>query len=366
MKKDKLKVGLLTVYYSNYGSYYQALALKRKIEEMGHECEVIHASIRGFCSYKYLLGILGEHILPDKIQSIFASKVPAFRIYKSLAHDMKQLNVSKILQNRKSISAKYDCIIVGSDELWSIEDTNMKYIRSYFGVGINTPIFSYATSGIALGNPSGKQLREICKGLSNFLCISVRDDATYKSINEFKKLLPEIPACQKCIDPTLLNPCFINQKHEKQDYVLIYGEDFEDNQIRKMVQFAREKRLKMIGISWKHNFFDGFVEPESADEFQSYFANSSYCFTSTFHGTVFSILNHRQFISFPTPKRVGKVSDLLQTLDLSDRLYDEGMQLTQLPDIDYLNVENKLSIMRQAGDTYLRRAFQLVEEQNDK
>lgn len=34
-----MKIGLMTVYYPNYGSYFQAIALKEQLEEMGHDAE---------------------------------------------------------------------------------------------------------------------------------------------------------------------------------------------------------------------------------------------------------------------------------------------------------------------------------------
>lgn len=55
-----MKIGLMTVYYPNYGSYFQAIALKEQLEEMGHDCELINATVRGKYIIKFCLGVLGK------------------------------------------------------------------------------------------------------------------------------------------------------------------------------------------------------------------------------------------------------------------------------------------------------------------
>lgn len=360
-----MKIGLMTVYYSNYGSYFQTLSLKKKFEDMGHQCDVINATIRGICIYKYVIGVLGEKILPQRFQNVIANKNSAFRIYKSLAKDIKNLDVTKIFQTKKTISKKYDCIVVGSDELWSVSNPEIKFIPAYFGDGITTNIFSYATSGIGMGNLSEFQKEKIIKGLTKFKNISVRDKVTYDRIMQFKNENPKIPSCQQCIDPTLLNPCFIKKAEKVEDYILVYGIDFDDKQKKQIIEFAKRKNLKIKGIAWKHDFFDEFVVAESANDFEMYFAKSRYCATSTFHGTVFSILNHKPFFAFPSIQRIGKVSDLLTTLNLSDRLCMNDISLSDFPAINYDEVENQLSKLRQNSNDYLNRVFHILEGKND-
>lgn len=333
--------------------------MKEKIEEMGHECNIINASIRGYRIYKYILAVYGERILPNFIQDRLSNLIPAFRIYKSLVNDIKKLNISPAFLSKKMLSKKYDCIIIGSDELWSVENPEMNYIPAYFGIGFDVPVFSYATSGISFGIPSGKRLYNIIQGLSKFLCISVRDDKTFRSISQLRNTNPQISKCVKCIDPTLLNPCFINTS-EEQDYILVYGVEFSEIQIKEIVSFSKKTGLKLIGISWKHDFCDEFALVNSANEFEILFSKSKFCITSTFHGTVFSILNHKQFIAFPTEKRLEKISDLLKLLNLSDRLYYDGMQISEMPDINYEAVEQILFHLRKESNQYLQSALRLA------
>lgn len=360
-----MKIGLITVYYSNYGSFFQTLALKRQIEQLGHECKVIHASIRGLKIYKFLIGMLGEKVIPQKIQEKIVQNNSEFRIYRSLVKDISELEVVDFFSSTKKLSKKYDCILIGSDELWSVGIPYMGYVPPYFGVGISAPLISYATSGVGMGKLSSNRKKEIGSALSNFCCLSVRDDVTKKKIESLRNEYPNICDPIKCIDPTLLNPCFLQPVEREEPYMLVYGIDFEQWQIDKIQQLAKEKSLKIIGISWKHDFFDEFGEITCAADFEKYFAKSSYCVVSTFHGTVFSILNHKPFLSFPSKARTDKIKDLLILLNLTDRFCMKETVISELPDIDYEQVEKQLHLLRQDSLNYLNYALACVEKKND-
>ena len=73
------------------------------------------------------------------------------------------------------------------------------------------------------------------------------------------------------------------------------------------------------------------------------FRNASYVLTGTFHGTVFSLLNHRQFVCFlKNPSRIQKVGSLLKEFGLSDRQCEgkaKNMLSTMKQPIDYEAVQ---------------------------
>lgn len=53
------------------------------------------------------------------------------------------------------------------------------------------------------------------------------------------------------------------------------------------------------------------------------FKNASYVVTGTFHGAVFSMLNHRQFACYLTnPSRIKKVTSLLEEFKLDKKHYE--------------------------------------------
>jgi hypothetical protein len=352
-----VKIGLMTVYYPNYGSYFQAIALKNHIENKGHSCELINATIRGKYIFKFCLGAMGESILPLWICQHIAKKNAAFRTYLSLAPDIKKLKISKPFKSLKKLSKEYDCILVGSDELWSASLWEMKYIPAYFGIGLRCPHFSYATSGASLNFTVKLPWHKIVKGLKSFEALSGRDEKTCNFIQAVTNR-----TCTKCLDPVLLNPYFIKRSNTAKNYLLVYGVEFSKSDINKIKTYAARHHLVIRGVSWKHEWFDEFYEITSPNDFLKQFSESMFCAVSTFHGAVFSILYHKPFAVFLTRQRAPKIFDLLKTLNLTFRIANRVSELGKLPEIDFSIVEERLCKLREESNNYLTNALEIMEK----
>lgn len=92
-------------------------------------------------------------------------------------------------------------------------------------------------------------------------------------------------------------------------------------------------------------------------EFLSLVKYAEHVYTDSFHGTVFSILFHKQFTVFERAHKAGKVSmnsritDLLKTFGLSDRLSNDALLTSQ--NIDYNQVEPILCKLRKESKDWL-------------
>ena len=85
--------------------------------------------------------------------------------------------------------------------------------------------------------------------------------------------------------------------------------------------------------------------------------NASYVVTATFHGTIFSILCKRQFVSCAS---LGyKIQDLLKRFELESRDSSESDNIIEMIDkeIDYDNVERLLKEKRKESMDYLTKAL---------
>lgn len=350
-----MKIGLLTVYFADYGSYFQAAALQKHLESMGHSCELIRDDRRALRSPRLALGKIGTAVLPKSVLRVIADHVDVYRSFLALKNDVDKLSVSPSALRIKALTKRYDCVIVGSDELWSATNRNTRFIPEYFGMDLSCPVISYATSGITLSDPSDAMMKRITEGLKTFRAIAVRDPITAEWVGKAVNRKIGI-----VLDPTLLNPFFIGKKTIGEPFALVYGEHFSEEQIAAMKAFAERENLLLYGVAWKHPWCDRNVEPASAAELQDYFKSCSYAFSSTFHGTIFSIVNHAQFASFATELRGKKVRCLLEQLRLSDRLYpDKSGGIPDAP-IDYDAVENTLRMQRIASQQYLEDALKNV------
>lgn len=348
-----MKIGILTVYFADYGSFLHATSLYKQLESMGYEVELIHESHRYFRSLKLFGSSIASQVFPVRINDLLRKKVTAYNTYCSLKEELDTVRIAPPALSRRNRYKKYDAVVIGSDELWSVTNKNIRYMPDYFGAGIPCPHFSYATSAISL-NPSQIPERinkKIKEGLSSFYSLSSRD---YTTVRWVEKLTGK--HCEKVIDPTLLNPWFIEHADEG-NYIAVYGEHFSNSQIDAIYGFARENDKELVSIAWKHPWCDRHFEGSKSSEVQKAFAGAWHCMSSTFHGTIFSVLAHRQFTSFLTELRGRKIVELLEDLNLKDRLFSNQTGINPST-IDYGAVEEKLSIYRISSLEYLRNSLE--------
>lgn len=355
-----MKIGLLTVYYANYGSYYQAVSLARQLEALGHECEIVNASIRRKYAAKFLLGALGEQLLPRAVTDKVAQKVPAFRTYHAIRPDLDKLKISPLIFSAKALSARYDCVLVGSDELWSATSPVMYYIPAYFGVGVTCPHISYATSAVTLRDPSPELEEKMKRGVNTFTALSVRDPETKDWVRKWTGR--DVPIV---LDPTLLYPYFGSDGVGGRG-IMVYGEHFLPGHVEKIKAFVQKNRMPLHALCWKHSWCDDFIEVVSAAQLQQCFAQGDFCIISTFHGTVFSLLNRRPFAAFAAPGRTGKVTRLLEELEMRDCFWaeDRGEDISFRS--NYAVFDARVKALRAQSVLYLKVALAAAEKQTGR
>lgn len=351
-----MKIGLLTVYYANYGSYYQAASLAKQLEALGHECEIVNASVRGKYAWKFLLGVLGERFLPESITKIAADRISAFRTYHSLRPELSRMRISPLIFSAKELSKRYDCILVGSDELWSSTNPIMQFIPVYFGIGITCPCISYATSAVTLKDPPAEIEQKMEAGIKSFSYISVRDTETMQWVKKWTGKEPPI-----VLDPTLLFPYFGSQG-EGGNGIVVYGEHYAKQHVELIKNFARKHKLLIHALCWNHPWCDDFVDVSSAQDLQKQFAKADFCMVSTFHGTVFSLLNHRPFASFAAPARKEKVARLLETVGMLECYWSESNVDEISFKGDYERFEKRMEVQRARSLQCLKDALHCVED----
>ena len=95
----------------------------------------------------------------------------------------------------------------------------------------------------------------------------------------------------------------------------------------------------------------------------NFYRHADYVITDTFHGTIFSIINRKPFVTL-IRKSMGssygnqeKLQDLLNRLGLRDRSYSQGEDVLSdklLADIDYDKVFDIIQKERQHTMNYLK------------
>ena len=95
------------------------------------------------------------------------------------------------------------------------------------------------------------------------------------------------------------------------------------------------------------------------EEWIAMFKNAAYVVTNSFHGTVFSIIYHRPFLSLVHEGRgSARFFDLLEQFNLSDRLIAELPEACDaISDIDWDAVDSRLADRRQLSIEWLKNSL---------
>lgn len=350
-----MRIGLLTVYYSNYGSYYQAASLAKQLEALGHDCEIVNASIRGKHSINFLLGKYGDQILPNAFTSLVAKKVSAFRTYRAMKPELSRMKIGPLIFSARQLAKRYDCVIVGSDELWSATSTAMYFIPAYFGLGVACPHITYGTSAVTLQDPPAQMEEKMQTGIRSFTAISVRDPETQAWVRKWTgETVPMV------LDPTLLYPYF-GSNGRGGNGIMVYGQHYTPEHVRLIRRYADEHGMKIHALCWNHEWCDDFVDVDSAQKLQDAFSSADFCAVSTFHGTVFSLLNRRPFAAFAAPARTLKIRRLLESLGMEDCLWEEHCQDPLRFKSDYATFDTNVNQRRTESLAYLQDALHKAE-----
>ena len=297
-----MNIGIVTVHDSaNFGSFLQAFALKTALEDMGHNVYFVQTRNRK-ATFKVF-------VKRDRNIKRLIYNIKKYKIFMNELSQFKEIELSKITKDT------LDLLVIGSDELWNV---NTPTFRNEYFYGIGIPTQKKITYAISCGNATEENLKKypnLIKGIKNLNKIFTRDELTR---NNLKGILGI--DCDFTCDPTFLVDINRMKKNYKltfnNPYILIYSYNFSDKQKQYICRFAKENNLKIVSAGLYNTWCDINVNCSALD-FSSVISNAKYIITTTFHGTIFSILNKGQFITFESSP---KVQDVLDRTNLSDRI----------------------------------------------
>lgn len=345
------KISILTlVGANNIGAYLQAFALKTIFEKYGYSVEFLIVA-----SNKAKRGRIGKIIRYLKTGNILTL---AFKI----KSDKKYSEARSLLNIKKyDLSSKYNCVVIGSDEMWNVISKSFEHFPEYFGKGINSDItISYAPSA---GNSTYTDLLNSKMDFSSFDKLSVRDQRTYDLLKRFGER-----EVVKVLDPTFLLDSyaeFIPEIGIKKDFIMVYSYGMTNQEIKMAKDFAEKVKLPLYSIgtynSWCHKNIN--VSPF---EFLAYLQKAKYVLAATFHGTAFSIRFNKQFVS--CVEESEKLRSLLKDFELENRMVTTEHSISQLfeKEIDYESVNKIITKKRKISLNFLEDALGISEKDKVK
>ena len=346
----------------NYGSFWQANLLKKIFESQGHTVEFID--------------IIPGRRLCEFSQNNTNSIGKVDRIIRKIAYIRRKKIISDFQKkmlgcgSNPNYSDDYDCIIIGSDEVFNFaQPASWGFTPQLHGAINNENVNSYAAS---FGASTYEDIEkygvqdELVNAFSNLKHISVRDENSYSIIS---RLLPN-QTIYRHLDPVLVGDLPSYEKKEfKKKYIVIYAYDSrfnDENYIEAIRKFANKNKLKIYSVFGYQAWVDKNIVVDPFELLQ-YFVNAEYIITDTFHGTIFSVRYHKKFVTVIRDGQIGnsqKLSSLLEDLKLKNRLLtnDANIEKTLTKEIDYQVVDNILQSGRQRTEEYLKMCLDDVKK----
>lgn len=303
VSKDNPKVGIFTLTHAlNYGAFYQMYAMAKYFENAGYAVTVFDC----------------QRTLKYRILRLFSYN-PRRQLRKAVLH-------REFLKDRTSIRVmpyrgqRLDLAILGSDEIWNIDNPSFEHAPEYIGHGINAEkIVAYAPS-IGYAAPDGLIKNETFRqGLSKIDGILARDEETRRVAEDVTGMpIPQVA------DPTILKgdwDGFLGKAPDVSDeFILYYG--YKSTPVFKdaLITFARSKGLKIYTAGFRtHDWCDENYAFGPRD-FLGLMAKAKYVFTDTFHGFIMAALLNKRFC-FAAPMQKIK--------DIAEKIGVDGDALTE-------------------------------------
>lgn len=364
------RIGIITIQKcDNYGADLQAYALQAKLRLMGYDAENIdylfYKHPRHQCGKKEkpVLPISFKNRIKERLFPIVAW-VRSFKSWQIGAERHRRFekwfkkNVKTGVEYRSVDSLyanppQYDLYMVGSDQVWNprLFSNIQPYFLDFAPQGARC--VSYASS-FGVSELSGPVFYKYKQWLKNFSHIGLRERKGADIVNAMA-LDAEVA---HVLDPTLLltagewaKVAVEPESRPTGKYLLLYDLIASSETVELANKWAAKNGWQIVRIG------DGAYGP---GEFIWLFTHAEAVVTNSFHGTAFSIINHKPSYSV-IPRSMSnsdRIESLLDSVGLQNRLKHAEECRDCLFDgvVDFEAVDHNLKMLRTASAEFLNRA----------
>ena len=368
----KYDIGIQTFWnVPNYGTFAQAYALQKVIQEMNPNRDVrqiAHLDQHHFNFYFNKKKYLRTYpIWKRAFWKSFFVETEGEKLKETLF-----LNAYNAIPHTDIINVmtldkyQFDKIFIGSDIVWDYSIDVFNHDSLLYGAGYYAnEVYAYAAS---LGTvPVDANLPEYVKNaLKQMKYISVRDEKSAEIVKKVTGIRPEI-----VLDPTWLwnfDKDSAIVKPDDEDYILVYGQDFTSGFINNLKKYAKDSKKKIIVLDCNEDHYswcDKLIKQAELSPFQwiGYFKYASSVATSTFHGITFSLIFNKKFAFCKSDFIMAKIDKFLKKLelfDLFDKNQDDVYEMLN-HDFNYPFINDVIASERKKSLNFLRKACELED-----
>lgn len=360
-----MKVFTVTFLIKNYGSLLQTYALQTCLKEFGAEPVIIVQKYNGKRSrILTLLSILKPVKHYSLIQRIKKHiHVRKYSEKNKKLEEFRKQNISVIqISDKESflhMIADNDIFLAGSDQIWSMAQSPLSpWYTLQWTKNVKNKRYSYAAS-IGLSALSQDQILSYSNNLSSFEIISLREK---HAISLLTPLFPN--RVRQDLDPTLLYDASFwriieSKRLIDEPYIFVYMLRPDKNVIKLARRVAKDLKCKILYTGLLADNYRGVTTICNAgiEDFLSYIDNAEAVIVNSFHGTVFSVLFEKPFLSVKVASTSSRVESFLSMVGLMSQ-YVENVNQDYSLSVNYTNVRQVLEKERQKSLNYLQSICQ--------
>jgi hypothetical protein len=380
-----MKIGILTQpLHNNYGGILQAYALQTVLKRMGHDVWTVDirmaAQRKSRFSYLRILRALIKRLLLRYLfrrpatNRIWLSEKQRQEISKHTRHFIDEnirttSTITTLSQLSNLKKYKFDVYIVGSDQVWRPKYSPglTHFFLDFVDRNSHVKRISYAASfGVDNMEFTTEQIDLCGELLKEFDAISVREDSAVDLCNQYFGV-----HAIRVLDPTFL----LN----KEDYIALVKKDNIPHCKRHLVSYVLDinpdKRKIINHISAELGVETFYLNKLSVidqkdnnenifppvTEWLRGFMDAEFIITDSFHGTAFSIIFNKPFLSIGNEGRgMTRFTSVLKLFDLEDRLINSSVGMNEKlikQSIDWNHVNTILFREKEESIRYLLNAI---------
>lgn len=354
-----MKVGIFTFHCAhNYGAVLQAFALQEHLSGLGHDVYIIDYRPKYLTDLYKIFNLSKCTNVRNLIREFLTIPI---RIKRTINFNMfvrRRLRLYKL--DLFDENNDFDTFVYGSDQIWNLAITQ-GFDDVYWGkvpATTGKTLIAYAASAGNANQLKNTDQAYIKDALSRFSVVSVRE-------RDLLFFLKGLGVDAQCVcDPVLLAGREVFDKicsdfHASSvEYMLLFQLEIINEAIRSDAErMAISRGLKLIElISRRETFSCSILQTLSPESFLACLRSASYILTTSFHGTVFSLLYNKQFNTIKISDAVdARAKELLSSLGLEQRLIALGS--CEDSPISYDDVERALLEYVNQSRCFIRNKF---------
>ena len=382
--EDNMKIGILTFNFAqNYGAALQCYALSKILINLGADVSVMDYEPKyqrtGNAVFNNPLEVL-KHEIPSNekvvvfLKSIILNaRIPGKVLKKCRFYEFRKeyINETALLKTQEDVlmaANDFDCIIVGSDQIWCKYLTGGSVDYVYFLKNVKCKKYTYAASAGSKFESADVQNAIVL--LKDFVEVSLRENTL------LSQLIDEgIDNVRLDLDPTLLL-CgnewskLANRSKLKwtRKFILFYSLEKSDDvceAARKMQEYTGMMIIDISPINCLSN--SGLTVKKSKwispIDFLWYIQNASYVVTNSFHGNVFALLFGKPLVSVLNMSSPERVLSLFNLLGIEQYLYRDNEELRDCIYYGCKSADEIITSYRNNSLSYLKK---IVDGGEDK